>query len=853
MGDINQILSSFSYGEIDPKLAARATWAGYGNGVKTALNVLSIPQGGFTRRFGTDYVATLTATDYRFEEIYSLVYDDLAIYCLVFEDLSLKIFLENTLIANTATIVLTLPATLYQGSLVQSLSFVQVQDRLITLNTNRVPTQLIRTASTANIILTVDAVNNYIGVTVSQLVAPVAIGAIIPIKFTTAGTLPVTVPQIFVNITYYARIISALNIRVYYNPTDAAADINYFTITALGGGVSNVVLQNTWTLSDIPFSNLPAYDFDFFPTYSAAGFTFSASSVTGTLAAPSVITASGAVFTAAMVGGVFSGNGGILRIVTVTNTTTISGFTYSSFINTSAFPGRDALLGEPAWSATRGYPICGTFFQERLWFGGSRSIPNGIWGSTIFAVYDFDDSEPLADNAISYYPSAGLSNIIKAMTSSKSLLIHTNTGNYSTPLDIAIPLTPSNFSVVEQNKDGISNVNPVFVDNQIMYIDRSGNNLKSMSWDIVQSSYVNTNISLPSSHLVVNPLDMAVFTEPEFTDGYYVVVLNAAGNLGIYNSLEEQEIKGWTNSTTTQNATDVILNIDIPLDTLVLTNGLIAGNVYSVTFKTTGALPSTIPQIVINRGYFIRAVTSTNVRIYATLVDAIEDLNFFAVNAIGAGVNSVLFDDPTSIAPRGFYRRVTSGLNRCWVTVERVINGATVLFLEELDFNFPVDAGKSYTNTVATATLTGLAYLEGQAVQIFADGVVLNTETVTGGQIVVETPVLNAKVGLQFKSLIEPLPISVDMPTGPTLYQRQHIRQVYVHFYLSVGMKVQTFIVPTQTTQQIVLNAPAVPATGVYPYTLMEGWDAFEYTIQIVQDAPLPMTLLGIGYDVEIK
>jgi hypothetical protein len=757
MAKTSIISSGFSFGEIDPKLQARVDFAAYARGVKQASNVLSIPQGGFTRRFGTRYTDTLTSTNPAFVETYSFIYDNSAVYCLVFEANSIKIYLENTLqfqVTMNTTTASTLP---YPAEVVQQLSFVQIQDRLIILHQNYAPAQLIRSSNAANIITGVNATNNTITLTTNLVV-----GNVYPILFSTAGTLPVTSPQIYVNTLYYALETSANNIRIFTTPEDAAADINFYTIISVGAGVSNVLTQNTWTVTNIPFSNLPSYDFDFFPTYSAAGFTFTASATSGTIGTPLTITASGAIFTAAMAGGLLIGNGGIMRITVFTDSTHVNGYTYENFINTSGFPGRDAFLGEAAWSAARGYPSCGTFFQERFFLAGSRSIPNGLWGSTIFAVYDFNDAESLPDNAISFYPAAGSSNYIDALTSSKSLLVHTNTGNYSTPLTTDLPLTPANFSLTEQNKDGISSVIPVFIDNQIIYVDRSGKNIKSMFWDIIQSSYVNTNISLPSSHLVQTPQDMAVFSEPFFTDGYYIIAVNNEGNLAIYNSLTEQDVKGWTKANTAQNTT------------------------------------------------------------------------------------------------AGFFKRITSGLNRAWVIVQRTINGAVKLYLEELDFEFPVDCGLHIINTTPSSTVGNLSFLEGQTVQILADGAVLPSQVVTGGSVnlfVGANPYLATEVfvGLQFISTIEPLPININLQTGPNLYQAQHVRTLYIHYYNTIGMTVQGDEIPTEETQQVILNQPAIPRTGFLKYTLMEAWDAFDYHILISQSLPLPMTLLAIGYDVEVQ
>lgn len=855
--ETNLITSGFSYGEIDPKLQARVDFAAYHRGVKTALNILSIPQGGFTRRFGSRYTASISATSASFIELYSFVYDDSAVYCCVFTDNNIAIYLENTLVANvTGTYTVNAVSYTWSAPMVQKLSFTQNGNILIILQENIWPAQLVRSANAANVIAGVDSVNNYITVTTGLITGVIVAGTILPITFTTNNTLPTTVPQILINTLYYARVIDNTHIRVYSTPEDAAADINYYTISAVGAGTSNVIVQNTWTLSGIPFSIMPAYDFGFFPTYSASGFTFTAGATSGTYASPLTLSASGAIFTAAMVGGLFIGNGGIMRIKTFTDSTHVDGYTYEDFLNTSAFPGNEAFLGEPAWSFARGFPRCGTFFQERFFLAGSRSIPNGLWGSGVFAAYDFDDAQALPDNAISFYPSAGSSNFIKALTSSKSLIVHSNTGNYSTPLTSDLPLTPANFSLVEQNKDGISAVVPIFIDNQVVYVDRSNQNLKSMFWDIVQSSYVNTNISLPSAHLVTSPVDMAVFSEPEFTDGYFILVVNRDGSMGIYNSLTEQDIKGWTKSTTSQNLINIITGIDVTSEFIEFTNELPIDNVFPVTFATTGTLPTTVPQIVAGTQYYIRVFGDTKARIYSYENEALEDIDYYIITSSGTGTNSFTVDTANSLAilpPNGYYRRVTAGLNRAWVIAQRVINNSTVFYLEELDFEYPVDCGKAYSNSPATDTLTGLNHLIGQSVQIYADGVVLENETVNNsGNITVETDVTDAIVGLQFNAIMEPLPININMQSGPTLYQKQHIRILYIHYYLTIGATVQTYIIPTQTTQQVHLNQLAIPATGVLQYTLMEGWDAFEYTIQIKQSLPLPMTILGLGYDVEV-
>jgi len=746
MVDALQINSGFSYGELDPKLAARIDFAAYDRGVKTAQNVLSIPQGGFTRRFGTTHVDDLVAINKNYARIISLIYDDAAIYLMLFEHNTIKIYLQNTLLATVATT--------YPAAVIRRLRFAPITNRLTILHENFTPAQLVRSADAANAIAALDYVNNYVTVTNA-----LTVGNIYPATFTSAGALPVTDPQLYINTLYYVKAITATDTKVYTTPQDATDDTNAYNIT--GAGIGNLVIQNTWTLGNIAFSMRPVYDFGGI-AYKNAGVTFTANALTGTQASPCTITCSANIFVAGLIGGTLEGNGGILRIVTVPAANQVIGYTYEAFIDMGAFLGNESILTEPAWSAARGYPSCGTFFQERYWLGGSRAIPNGIWGSAISSPYDFDDSQYLDDNSISYYTASGQSNFIKSFTASKSLVVHTNTGNYSTALTIEVPLTPSTFFLSEQNTDGIASIDPVSVDNQIIYTDRSARNIKSMSWDIVQSSYINTNISIPSSHLIKTPIDMDVFREPKNTDGYYVVCVNEDGTLGIYNSLVEQEIKGWTKADTAQN-------------------------------------------------------------------------------------------DIAGVASPGYFWDCATGLNKGWVIVERTVNGATTLALEEFDFEVRTDASLSYDFAVATNLLTGLDHLIGQTIQVYADGathpdVVVNIH----GEATLDRTVTKAFAGLKFTSTISPMPVNIQLQNGPSLYQSVKIRGFQIHYYESIGVTIQGKDISTIDVTAIVTDPAATPTTGVFEYNLMEGWDAFTYSIDIVQDKPLPFTLLGIGYNVEI-
>ncbi len=241
-----------------------------------------------------------------------------------------------------------------------------------------------------------------------------------------------------------------------------------------------------------------------------------------------------------------------------------------------------------------------------------------------------------------------------------------------------------------------------------------------------------------------------------------------------------------------------------------------------VTFATTGSLPTTTAQINTTEYWFARGVTVDTFKVYTNAADANADTN--ALTITSAGVNSTVIP---------------------WLITAK-------LALEEVDFTVKTDDSLTIINSPASATVSGLSHLNGQVVQIVADDFVIPDQIVFNGQITLPQAATTIKVGLKFTSKLVPLPPALPLVPG-MLWKKRHIRDLYVSYYLSVGMTIQSYGVPIQQMQQIVLNAPVVPQTGTFEVTLMEGWDGVDPPdIEIVQSNPLPMTILALSYILEV-
>jgi hypothetical protein len=845
VADVRVDQNSFVQGQIDARVQTRTDWDNYYKSAKEITNCLVIPQGGVQNRWGTQYVDTITATNPLYAEISTFVYNDNIVYLLLWQAKTLRIYIENICVNVAAA-----TATQYFQEDIPTLRFTQVETRLIISTGNYAVQQLVRSADGAQAISAINAVIP------NTLTATTGYGAglVLPVQFATTGALPTTSPQIFAQRDYFIRTVNATDFQIFSTTADAYNQVNAYAITVLGNN-STVNVQNTWTISNVVFKFYPAYDFN--GGYSGAGFTFTPSAVTGAIN----ITASSPIFSAAFVGGLFQGNGGTARLLTLTSTTIMTAVTVEDFTNTNAIAGNVSFLGEPAWSAIRGYTTSATFFQNRLVLAGTAALPNGQWLSVINDPYNFDDSQTLADDSISWYPSSGNMTTVQSMTSTRSLLIHTNAGNFSTPVQNEAPVTPTTYVLTEQNKFAVGSLQPVFIDNQIFFIDKSGNNVINMIWEFSQSSYVTNSISIKASSLIRNPVDMAAFAEPISVDGFYVLFVNSDGTICVLQTLHEEGITAFsiTNTcnsiasdqistitstsasyvkvNTGQNRCWFLVNRQVPVAigataisaanqmTNVFTaagHGMTVGAVTMVTFTTSGVLPTTVPQIVINNYYFAIALDANTFQIYGSGSDAANLANVYTISALGVTSNIV----PWPLAGQ--------------------------IWIEEVDFDYYTDASTTFNSSVATTTVTGLNYLNGQVVQVVADGYVLQNKTVVGGQITLENPSNVIKVGLPFTSTLVPLPPVLIQQSG-MLYQQKHIRNLYISYYNTIGATIQGFGIPVVNMQQIVIGALPEPETGVFEYTLMQGWGgANPDPIMVTQSAPLPMTILALSYVLDI-
>jgi endonuclease YncB( thermonuclease family) len=186
-----------------------------------------------------------------------------------------------------------------------------------------------------------------------------------------------------------------------------------------------------------------------------------------------------------------------------------------------------------------------------------------------------------------------------------------------------------------------------------------------------------------------------------------------------------------------------------------------------------------------------------------------------------------------------------------YFTVERTIDGVTKYYLEKANDNAFLDSSVIYT-TPATDTLTGLDHLDGEECRVRADDSVLNNVTPASGEAVIDRVADDsAEVGLFFRPLVKTMPLEQDLGPGMNLAGEKRIVNCMLYVEETLGIKVNDYDIAFRSFGEGVLGKAVAPYTGKKEIYLL-GWSKTAQ-VEITQDVPAPMTLIGIGIEMEIS
>tara|TARA_R100000231_G_scaffold139627_1_gene121755 strand:- start:4694 stop:6709 length:2016 start_codon:yes stop_codon:yes gene_type:complete len=199
---------------------------------------------------------------------------------------------------------------------------------------------------------------------------------------------------------------------------------------------------------------------------------------------------------------------------------------------------------EDVWSNTRGWPRSAAFHEGRLYFGGSKSRPNTIWGSKVIDYFNFDVGTGLDDEGVEATINTNQLNVIVNLNPGQDLQIFSTGGEFIVAQGANEPVTPSNFLVKPQSRLGSKPGVPIEdLAGATIIVQRQGKSLISFQFTDSTASYGSQPLSVLSSHLLNNPTDLSIrrATSTDETDRLFLVN-SGDGSMAVYSILQAQNV-----------------------------------------------------------------------------------------------------------------------------------------------------------------------------------------------------------------------------------------------------------------------------------------------------------------------
>ena len=195
--------------------------------------------------------------------------------------------------------------------------------------------------------------------------------------------------------------------------------------------------------------------------------------------------------------------------------------------------------------------------------------------------------------------------------------------------------------------------------------------------------------------------------------------------------------------------------------------------------------------------------------------------------------------------------------DQVYLSVKRTINSVEtrhIVYMKPIYFGddvtdaFYVDSGLTYDGA-ATTTISGLDHLEGETVQILADGAAHADKVVSSGSITLDRSSSKVHIGYSYDSVVQTLRMEAGADDGISQGKIKRIHGVTVRFLDSVGAEVGPDAnnldrIPFRDSSMAMDEA--VPMfDGDKEIFFPSGYDN-DARVFVQQTQPLPMTILAI-------
>lgn len=492
-----------------------------------------------------------------------------------------------------------------------------------------------------------------------------------------------------------------------------------------------------------------------------------------------------------------------------------------------------------------------SYFEQRRCFAGTIDQPQQVWMTKSGTESDMTYSLPIQDDdRISVRVAAREANTIRHIVPLSQLLLLTSAAEWRVTSVNSDAITPTSISVKPQSYVGASNMQPIIINNSLIYGAARGGHVRELGYNWQANGFVTGDVSLRASHLFdyYELVDMAYSKAPQ----PMVWFVSTSGKLLGLTYVPEQQIGAWHQHET------------------------INGDFESCVAVAEG--DEDVLYVVVNRYFegvgskrYVERLASRVFEVQAEAFFVDSGLTFDGTNTSSTGITvtggttwgpgedltltatATLFVDPDDIGKKIVLFDPTSQ-GSYWFTITDVTSGTVAT--AQVDRVLAVGLRGLITTHWARvyATLSGLDHLEGATVSIVADGAVLSPQVVTSGEITLDQEGIVVHVGLPITADMQTLPLALQVDHAFGQGRLKNINHACLRVYRSSGIYVgpnedQLLEIKPRTTE--VYGTPPELRTEEVEIMLSPSWTE-DGAIFVRQTDPLPLTILAMTLEVSL-
>ena len=496
------------------------------------------------------------------------------------------------------------------------------------------------------------------------------------------------------------------------------------------------------------------------------------------------------------------------------------------------------------------YPGAVSYFEQRRCFAGTTNEPQKIWMTKSGTESNLSYGLPIRDDdRIEFRVAAREANTIRHIVPLTQLLLLTGSAEWRVSSLNSDEITPTTISVRPQSYIGASNVQPVIINNALVYCSARGGHVRELGYNWQASGFITNDMSIRSAHLFDNYeiSDMAFAKAPL----QMIWFVSTSGMLLGLTYTPEQQVGAWH-----KHDTDGVFE-----SVTVVAEGN-EDRLYAVIRRTIGGVTKRYVERMASRhfdsiedAFFVDSgATYDGTNTSATTVTVSGGTTWGPADVLTITASTAIFTYPGTGDVNDAIVLTDSSGNKYRLTIRSTTS--TTVATARVDVTLPAALRNTATALYSFArnTISGLTWLEGKTVSILADGAVQPQEVVTSGAITIDRAASIIHIGLEYDSDLESLPLAMGIDNGMGQGRYKNVNKAWLRVYQSSGIFIgpdeNNLIEAKQRTTEPYGTPPALKTEEIQIMLTPSWLDSGQVFIR--QSDPLPLTIVGMTLEVAI-